>query len=207
MRFLIILILVLLNGFTLSAQSEIGFKVGTNYSNLGFSSFTDLTNTYSYKLDIHSGLTFNRQLNEKLQANVELLYSRKGYNNEFQDGSESRVSLTYFTLPVLLGLEAIDNVTLLIGPEIGYLIGAQSKTNGVKTDIRNLWPEKLDIGLSAGVRVDLSSIVYLEGRYTQGLTGIQDITFVDDNGFDLGTAQARNRNWQISLGFRYPFEW
>lgn len=193
--------------FTSFSQFLVGVKGGVNYANVHISTFTDMNNAYSYRPGYHFGLTFNYTVKKKIQFNPEVLLSAKGYKIDFPDGTDSRVRLNYISIPLVLSYAPLESVNILLGPEMGYLVGAKSKTSGVTTDIRNLWNQKIDIGVALGIRFNLSPYTFIEGRFTQGLSSIQDVNFADLNGNNIGTGQTRNRCIQLSIAFTRPFEW
>jgi hypothetical protein len=114
--------------------------------------------------------------------------------------------LNYITIPVLLDYKLTDKLIFQIGTELGYLISA----NKQGTDVSNFWDQKLDFGITSGLKYLLFSKFNVQLRYTHGLSSVVNFDkFVFGDQFDQNgniissehNAKFQNRAFQLSIGY------
>ena len=152
----------------------------------------------------HVGLLSEIPISNSLFLRIELAYHLKGFmfpSNFYNSGGI--VGLNYISLPVLVRPKTSRRLSLVAGPEFGYLAYAKSRFSGSNYDItRNL--RKFDFVLNVGPAIEFNDAVGLELRYGYGLLIIQDEAIFDSNGNSLGRAQVGpNRTLQLSLVYKF----
>jgi hypothetical protein len=210
MKKIILLLAVLF--ITLNAYSQAGFgiKGGLNYvNNVVTAEDKSIEESFvgnKYRLSSHAGVFGVIELSEKFLVNTELLYSNKGYTSDPGGNIEkNELHLHYLNIPMLFGYKAIPRLTVLFGPESGYLISANLKREGKTVDVNESWSKRFDVGIAAGLRYHIWSRTFLEFRYIHGLSSVMDseVQFPDDNGnshtHEIG---YQNRTFQLAAGFR-----
>ncbi len=118
-------------------QVNFGFKTGMNISNLKF----DYTETKAVA-QFNAGIVSEITLSDKFFIRPELLYSEKGWKV-----TDISTKLKYINLPVLGGYRLFPNCAILLGPEVGYLLGARRKPAAPDFTLPY---EKFDYGVALG---------------------------------------------------------
>ena len=159
-----------------------------------------------YRLGYHIGVFSTISLSDKLMANPELLFSSKGYKfpeaNSLSGGS---IHLNYINAPVLIGYQLCKKISLLAGPELGFLVSAKSRIDGETIDVRNIWNEKLDFGLVLGVRYSLIEKLNVGIRYIHGLASViqvEDLRYPDGS-VAANDTEFQNRTFQFSVEYAF----
>uniref|UniRef100_UPI00404B4390 porin family protein n=1 Tax=Fulvivirga sp. TaxID=1931237 RepID=UPI00404B4390 len=202
-KVIITISLYILTWGALQAQYNYGLKGGLNYTNNVVNQQSTI-NDSKYKAGIHVGIFASADVTEKVDMQIELLYSGKGYQFVETAFSESgNLNLNYITFPLLVGYKATEEIRLSIGPELGYLISANSKFGPDRIDVSDKWDNKLDIGLAAGLDYTLSEKICAGVRYTHGFSSVVANAYVsDNNGNSTGErAKFQNRSLQLSLSY------
>lgn len=145
------------------AQIILGVKGGLNLSDVVLNNLNnpDLEPAYQIKAGIHAGLFAVAEGENDFGLAVELLYSNKGVN------ALNRINLHYVTVPILLRYHLNERWIGEAGPEIGYLVTANSKYG----NLNNTWDNKLDVGLDAGLQYQLGKI-YFGLRFNAGFSSV-----------------------------------
>jgi opacity protein-like surface antigen len=193
---------------SLKAQSEFGVKGGINYFNIirsGASSNLDL----KWKDGLTTGIFYNTgKLWGPLGFQTELLYQMKGADIEIQNLTygyspygEPSTNLTteipvssctserlhYLNLPVLATISTTKFLDFYAGPELGYLIGMNTKR--METDNLN----RFSFGASVGAKLKLCTNTSLDFRYSY------DFTNYDDAGVSGYSDKYKNQGFAITI--------
>ena len=151
---------------TIDAQNAIGLKGGVNIANL--SGFTGRS-----RISAHGGLFLHHTINRNWCFQPELLYSGEG-QRYFSNGDEHTLALNYLQVPLMIQYYPVPNIYLEAGPQVGLLLSAQDKINGVEEAHTNAKEDfstaQVALGLGAGIKVSEQIILY--GRYNFGLTDV-----------------------------------
>jgi hypothetical protein len=180
MKKIIILSLLAFSAFAQN-QTQWGVKIGASVSK------TAILNTQNiiipkFRQDINVGF-FRRMQISKFVIQPELYYQVKG--GTFSATDVVKNNYQYLSVPLLLGYEITDGLTIQAGPEYSWALNANKKYGPT---VKN------DLGISAGIHfdfLDMASLFSLELRYTQGLTDINSASIPD----------YRNRTIQASLHY------
>ena len=169
--------------FNVKAQDvHFGVKGGINVSQLHFN---DNISSES-KVGIHLGVLAHIHTYSKTWAiQPELFYSMEGAKNV--DNSGTDYNLNYMNLPVLLQYMFENGFRLEGGPQIGFLLSANTKGGGVTVDDKGFKSTAFSIPLGVGYLT--SSGWGLDARYVFGLSDVNDLhdgVTIQSNVFQLG---------------------
>ncbi|RMA66432.1 porin family protein [Ulvibacter antarcticus] len=179
---------------------QIGAKAGVN-----FSTITGDNPAIKGKTGFHLGGMAEIPISEKLSVQPELLFSSQGAN--YKDiGS---FNLNYLYVPIMGKYYVMDELSLEVGPQFGFLLSAKNKydeddydlnptttgdgnkvgeTEDVKNDVKSL-----DVGLVFGLGYKLDNGINFGARYNLG--------FLDGNNSDDASEEFKNSVIQFSVGY------
>lgn len=207
-------LLMLAAGPAAAQEVLVGVKGGLNISDISIEDVEDATESTS---GLIAGGFIRFGLGEVLALQPELLYTQKGAEAEdTAEGITANLNLDYLEVPVLL-LARIPveqspvRPVVFAGPAVAFELTCEleGQSNGTSATADcddaafedELATKSVDVGavFGAGVDFDLSdqAVFTLEGRYTLGLTNIQD-TEVEE--------EVKNRvlSFLAGIGFRLP---
>ncbi|GGD18537.1 porin family protein [Flavobacterium orientale] len=214
------LVVVLLTTLNVAAQKvTFGAKAGLNLATLT----GDIDGVKTIP-GYHVGGIADIQITEKFSIQPELLYSLEGgkssffYEDEFTlFDTKERYELGYLNLPVMAKYHFADGLSLEVGPQIGYLLHANSHYDvninfgdeinideSGKEDIKD-FVEKINVGVNFGLGYQLKNNLFFQARYHLGLTDInkdlQEEGFEEEPSESLG--KIKNSSFQFSIGYRF----
>ena len=155
-------------------EIKFGVRGGFNISNLDFRPDATFENKHRNNMVFGGFVEFMPSENFSIQT--ELQYSGEG------GGKDESLRVSYIQLPVLFKLHFGTNFAFGVGPQAGVKVW--SHEDGFKN---------FAFSGVAGIEYMISDIVFLDARYTYGLTNIMD----NSSGFE-----ARNTNIQIGIGMK-----
>jgi hypothetical protein len=170
MKHLIIVLVTLSIGITNStAQTvKLGVKAGLNYANFTGSDIqTDAITSY------HAGLIVEIGLSDSFSLQPELLYSTQGasYENAID---EYKNELGYIAIPVMAKIYLSDSFSLELGPQASFLLSKKDEFN--LEDYNSF-----DFSANAGLGIKLTKSLFLQARYSLGLTEVSKNANVKNN--------------------------
>lgn len=165
-------------GLNLSSQTQ-------SYSGGGWSA----TTSPSFRPTIHAGGYLTLMLSEKFGVQPEVLYSGQGYKQ-----GDATVKMDYIAVPVLLRLNFSPLFSIHAGPQIGMLMSAKVKDEDESADIKDM-VKKTDVGIAAGLGIDLPMGLNFGFRFVKGLTNVADDTF-------FANQTHKNYALQFSVGYK-----
>lgn len=181
---------------------QFGAKAGLNFATLS----GDLEDTKS-RTSFHLGGMAEIPLTDKLSIQPELLFSSQGAKID-----DASLIFNYLNIPVMAKYYVTDELSLEAGPQIGYLLSANLKSetsddNGpqpntsdgrssvkasekvdVKDDVKSI-----DFGLNIGLGYKMVNGLNFGARYNLGLSNA--------NNFENGSQEFRNGVFQLSIGY------
>ncbi|WP_299242091.1 porin family protein [uncultured Aquimarina sp.] len=165
-----------------------GFKGGVNYSNI----LGDADGTEG-RIRIHLGAVVEYPISSKFYIQGELLYSAQGYKVDV-GGQEQKISLNYFSLPIITKTYVTERISLETGPQFALL------TNVGNDDVADNDPffdsfNNFDVSWAFGAGYKLESGLFFQLRYNLGLTNINDTSIID--------ITNRNSVAQLSIGYLF----
>ena len=155
-------------------EIKYGVRGGYNISNLDFR--PDATFENKHRNNVVFGGFVEFIPSESYSILTELQYSGEG------GGKDESLRVSYIQLPVLFKLNLGTNFSIGAGPQVGL------KVWSYKDGFRNFAFSGV-----AGAEYMISDIVFLDARYTYGLTNILDKT---------SSFEARNMNIQFGIGMK-----
>jgi len=155
-------------------EIKYGIMGGFNISNLDFRPNANFENKHRNNIAVGGFVEFIPT--ESFSIQTELQYSGEG------GGKDEALRVSYIQLPILFKLHIGTNFSIGAGPQAGLKIW--SYEDGFKN---------FAFSGVAGIEYMISDIVFLDARYTYGLTNILD----NDSIFE-----ARNTNFQIGIGMK-----
>lgn len=165
-----------------------GVKAGMNLANQTFSA-NGYTTSPSFLPGIHAGVYVTAMFSEHLGLQPEVLYSGQGAKS-----GTSKLKLAYVTVPVLVRYNVNSLLSFHAGPQIGVLAAAKSKSGSSESqDVKDSF-KTTDIGIAAGVGIDLPMKLNFGLRFIQGLSDISDDT--------SGSTKQKNYTLQLSVGYK-----
>lgn len=187
------------------AQTRFGLKAGLNAATVATpDSYPDRDNK-NWRMGLHAGTFIHVPLSRRLFVQPELLYSLKGYGvkaTPYQ--SEGMVSLHYVTLPLLAGYAVSDHLSLMAGPELGYLLSASSKYDGGWGEGNAHSFKDFDFGVDLGASYKINELLSINLRYNHGLKELAEGYITDRYGQIAGYyKEAKTRS--IQVGIHYLF--
>ena len=151
-----------------SAQrATVGIKGGV--------SFTGLSNLGGDERTAgHGGLFLQTTLQRNWRFQPELIYSAQGQHFRNDLGEKRILALDYIQMPLMFQYYPARRIYLEAGPQVGVLINAKAKdaqTGENKNDLEENY-RKPDVGINAGLGVNICRNFGIYGRYTQGLIDV-----------------------------------
>lgn len=196
MKRLILVIAIAFCGVsTLSAQEYVvfGAKGGVNFSNFagdGFASFDEDSNA---RTAFHLGLVAEVPLSDRFSIQPEVLYSAQGFDiAQIEDGQDVEYRLDYVTVPVLAKFYVTDGLSLVGGPQFGYLAESEIKSENTETELDSENFNNFDLAVGLGAEYKFNKF-FLYGRYNAGLTDI----------YENESLNAKNSVIQAGIGFMF----
>jgi Outer membrane protein beta-barrel domain len=151
-----------LSFFSCFSQIRWGLKGGAN---LETTTIRGLASDY-YRWGINGGGFTEIKIGTRFFILPELLYSLKG--NSVFDGN---FNLNYINLPVMAGFILVGRLSVVLGPEFGFLLNANVKASDASTEGTDQ-TRRVDIGLGIGFRYGFCSKWGADLRYINGVRGL-----------------------------------
>lgn len=192
-KILSIIALLFSTSFISNAQ-HFGVKLGANYSGIGqkglVNTFNGQSGTASYfgNATQIAGANIGIYANfgkDKIVVQPEVLYSMKGFKN----GSK-KYGFNYINVPILVGYKVAPEFTIMLGPEIGYLLNQANPYPLYFTD--NF--KSLDYGAVLAGTYHINEKIGINLRYNYGIANIYDVPYSD--------ATTKNRTIQLSIQYQ-----
>jgi outer membrane immunogenic protein len=203
------LLVLLLSSVTIHfsySQVTLGAKAGAQVAGIHYqepSPDADLNPRLGY----FAGLFAQINPASKWLLRSELLFSVKGAQVPARPGvSKGKVSLNYLNVPVLIGYQPLPQVTVYLGPEMGYLLAAQGRSGDDSQARHNVtdFYKRVDLGLAAGVSYQLTPVLQADVRFVRGGNMLIEYNRVDEDGFVTEKVKD-GRNQVFQLGLHYKF--
>jgi len=173
------------------AQVQFGVKAGLNRASLNYSG--PAINDLGVKYDFNAGIFASIPLFDNFYLQPELMYSAQG--SGFTDSIPADANYNYLNLPVLFKYQHASGLFAETGPQIGFLLSAQLKSNGQSIDNKN-YTQSTDFSWVFGVGYKISAInLGIDLRYNYGLTN----TIKANN----ASGTAKNSVFQIDLFYQF----
>lgn len=200
----IILLAIVLLGYSVNAQQEVKFgpKAGVNFSTI--------SNVPNAKMltGFYVGAVAEIKFDDKFSIQPELMYSSQGAKYDYSvelvgiSGTHFRDKLDYINIPILAKYYIYKGFSVELGPQFGFLVNAESKGeatvngNTVKNN-RDIKDEvnSFNFGIGAGLAFDLSNGFFINARYNFGITNVGKSNY--------NYHESQNGVTQIGVGYKF----
>ena len=182
--FSLLFLLVFLN-LVLIAQkgrSQFGIKGGVNIANLE----VDDGSNYDPRTGFHVGGLVHIHVDDHWAVQPELVFSTQGAKS-----GNTELKLNYINVPVLLQYMT-SGFRLQTGPQLGFLVSAESEVGDVDVDIDDNI-KSIDFSWAFGAGYLFASGFGIDARFNLGITDINDVSAVE----------IRNRVFQVGLFYQF----
>lgn len=181
---------VILTANMASAQFTWGVKGGLNLANIS-------NLEMDMKPSIYVGAFGEYQVSDFFGVAGELVYSRQGAALS-ADGDKTKTRLNYLNVPVLAKFYVAKGLSIDLGPQFGFLIGAKQWAkvdgNSASVDIKDV-VKGFDLGVGMGLSYNISDNILVQARYNLGLTDGWKNNDSDD--------KFKNNVIQVGVGYRF----
>jgi len=205
-------------GFANAQTARFGIKGGLNVSTLT----GDIENV-DPKIGAHVGGLVEIKVANKFSIQPELLLSLQGAKRDYYRNAggtrfynEDKVNLTYINVPVIAKFYVIPSLSLEAGPQLGFLVDAQNKFTRTQTtgnssssferkdDVKDNF-RSVDAGFNLGASYFFTDHMFIQGRYTIGISSIDKSDYSDNEDFDNYDYDegVHNGVFQVSFGYRF----
>lgn len=182
-RYLLTLFIILLFSIDSKAQTtQFGIKGGLNIANL----IGDVNDNVKGRTSFHGGIVAEFSISDMFSIQPELLYSSQGYTFGNVTGTSD-----YINIPVMGKFYPIEGLSIEMGPQLGFLLGAKEKDANNTVDVKEVY-KSVDFGLNFGASYKLDMGVNFGVRYNLGLSKILDTN---------NTTNIKNGVFQLYIGY------
>ena len=208
-KIVIALMCTILATGAVSAQKKFTFgpKVGFDFTN-----YWGKDVEHGGQLNYQIGAFMEYRLTDKFSVAPEVVFAAQGGK---YDKTTSGVTyketdhVNYINVPVMLKFYVVPSLSIDFGPQLGINVyskttselKAGSNADKKTTDLKD-FTKTVDFGVGIGLTYNITNDVFVQGRYTMGLTKVFDNkeSFILEA---LGFDKPKNSNAQISIGYRF----
>ncbi len=169
--------------------------------------------THFWGKDLPHGMQFNYQagafmeyrFNNKLSIAPEVVFAAQGgkmdatdyVDPSFHGSADLYFHFNYINVPIMLKFYAIPKLSIDFGPQVGINVYSKATAKAKLEDASASYTEdfdgvnSVDFGVGLGATYNITDNLFVQGRYTMGLTKI----------FDDG--DVYNGNIQLAFGYRF----
>lgn len=197
-KYVVGLLLLCLVAIPARAQWSVGGKAGINWSTVRYPK-NILNDKASFIVGGQAGAVITYTCNTCFDLQLELLYATHGYkdktlifNDERGDTMYKGYSyrIHYIDIPLLVKFFPVAGLNIQAGPQLGIGCTATDSWKGVEAFQQ---PAGAELGVVVGLGYEFNSGLFVDARYTWGLThSIRDIE-----------SAYEGRHIGISLGYRF----
>ena len=126
----------------------------------------------------HVGIFAHHTINKNWCFQPELLYSAQGQHFTGEDGQKRVLALDYIQAPFMMQYYPVQKFYVEMGAQVGLLVNSKTKDASSGNDKNNVNENyrKADLGINAGLGVNITNHIGIYGRYTQGLVDVTKST-------------------------------
>ncbi len=186
---------IALSAVTAQAQTtSFGLKGGITSANVK-EKFGGMSLSYSSKIGFYAGAFADIGVSENFGVQPELFYSSLGAKQKGTDGGpDASLDFGYINLPILAKYNH-SGFSAFLGPQIGYLVSAKSKSGGESEDIKDQI-KSTDFSGVIGAGYTLTNGFGFDARYQIGFSNISK-----DDGDNNGS--VKNSAFMIGIHYRF----
>ncbi|AOZ98237.1 MULTISPECIES: porin family protein [Flavobacterium] len=186
--------------FTITNAQEVkfGVKVGGNVSSLNVNGgeIGDIgVLRFNSIVGVQAGGFAEIKVASNFAIQPEVLFSTEGSEFGFE-GTDAKINLSYVNVPVMAKYFASEKISLQVGPQIGFLVGAKGKMGDDSTDIKDSF-KSINFGVNFGLGYDINEKVLIDFRYNLGLSNIAEEEFMG------GDSKMKSSAFSLALGYKF----
>jgi hypothetical protein len=173
-----VLLVLIFAGSTIFADAQIqfGIKAGVNIADLNLSGGPPGF-TFNSKTDFSGGIFASVPLFSSCSLQPEVLYSGQGAS--FKDSLVTvKVNYGYINVPVLFKYQHSSGLFAETGPQVGFLLSANEKSDGQTIDTKSN-TQSTDFSWVFGIGYKLASGLGIDLRYNLGLVNLAKGAYTD----------------------------
>ena len=194
---------ILLSAGAAMSQKKFTFgpKIGVDFTHFWGKHTENIKGVFNYQ----AGVFFEYRFTDKFSIAPEAVFAAQGANEDLYDTNlntntiekdgYTQYNTNYVNIPVMFKYYVIPSLSIDLGPQLGinvyskrsyidcdYLEGTEDYKDNTKT---------VDVGAALGLTYNITEDVFVQGRYTLGLTKA------------FKTFEGKNGNAQIAIGYRF----
>ncbi|MBQ3323507.1 MAG: PorT family protein [Muribaculaceae bacterium] len=201
----IALVFMLLTAGAAMAQKQFTFgpKIGVDYTH-----FWGKNAYHGGQLNYQAGLFMEYRFTSRFSIAPEVVFAAQGGKYEVKDYNDGdgyfdakfTENVNYINIPVMFKYYVTPALSIDLGPQLGinvyskYTVESKDKHLNIKeTEDQKDDTKTIDVGVGLGLTYNIAKDVFVQGRYTLGLTEV----------FDKSWDTGKNGNAQIAIGYRF----
>ena len=201
----IALMCMLLTAGAAMAQKQFTFgpKIGVDYTH-----FWGKNAYHGGQLNYQAGLFMEYRFTSRFSIAPEVVFAAQGGKYEVKDYNDGdgyfdakfTENVNYINIPVMFKYYVSPALSIDLGPQLGinvyskYTVESKDKHLNIKeTEDQKDDTKTIDVGVGLGLTYNIAKDVFVQGRYTLGLTEV----------FDKSWDTGKNGNAQIAIGYRF----
>lgn len=183
-------------------QFTFGPKIGVDYTH-----YWGEDVNHGGQLNYQAGLFMEYRFTDKFSIAPEVVFAAQGGKFDTKSSvlgvdieAKETDHVNYINVPVMLKYYVIPELSIDFGPQVGFNVyskyTAEAKVgseSGKKTFDMKDATKSVDFGLGLGLTYNIAKDVFVQGRYTMGMTNV----------FKGEHQKAKNGNAQIAIGYRF----
>ena len=150
-------------------------------------------------LNYQAGVFMEYRFTSKFSIAPEVVFAAKRNIEGIDVELKETDHVNYINVPVMLKYYVAPALSIDFGPQVGFNVYSKNTIEGKveklkekeTTDMKK-YTKTVDFGLGLGLTYNITEEVFIQARYTMGLTKVFN---VDDD--------SKNGNGQIAIGFRF----
>jgi hypothetical protein len=148
------------------------------------------------RLSGHVGLFLHCRINSRWAFQPEILYSGQGQQFPVGLRDDATLALSYINVPLMFQFYPVKQFYLEFGPQIGFLLSANSKNDDDKVEIDE-WFKKVDGAICFGAGIQATPMLGFYARYNAGIADISR----NNNGL-LNNRDHYNRVGELGIAIK-----
>ena len=174
-----------------------GPKVGVDYTHMWGEDVE-----HGGQINYQAGVFMEYRFNDKFSIAPEVVFAAQGGKFDWIDSEAIKVTTTenlnYVNIPVMLKFYVVPKFSIDFGPQLGINVykKATDKYKVLGEEFKETYKynhvNTIDFGLGLGLTFNITDEVFVQGRYTMGMTKVFDTDY-----------KGKNGNAQIAIGYRF----
>ena len=199
----LIMLLAMLACMSASAQVKFGAKVGLDLTN-----FWGKECGHHIVLNYQAGLLMEYKFHPHFGISPEVVFAAQGGQEKADDGSEmggfirsdKHYHTNYINVPVMLKYYPTQDFSIDFGPQVGFNVYSKYTMGKHEATEYKDMTKAVDFGLGLGCTYNLDKNVFIQLRYTLGLTNAFKV--MHGTAYSIGNYR-KNSNAQLAFGYRF----